>query len=242
MKKTAIAMLVIASLWYIMTACDKTAPCTCDSHSTGVCLSPSEQELVSVDENGITEDIYNIVPLYVFNMCKDWNVPVYTGNTPPNLEGTYFISPLILENSNIEDDMIGDQFLDAYITFSNQNNSTQTVDIEYQEGNSISKGIGHFIGTGDSFSVFVKSVTSDEHGHLSGSIDVYSGSLSSDGIQDFYESFVMTDDGGDPDDDLIENGEARFFYDSDGISERTTKPLGSLKSTGNHSLKAIHRK
>jgi hypothetical protein len=242
MKKTVIKILVIATACYTMIACDKTVPCTCDSHSTGDCQPPAEQEPVPVDDNGITEDIYNIVPLYVFNMCKDWGVPVYTGNTPPNFEGTYLISPSILEESNIEDDPIGEQFADVYITFSNQNNSNQTVDIEYLQMNSVSKGIGYFIGTGNSFTVFVRIVTSDEHGHLCSSTQVYSGSLISDSIKDFYLSLVMTDDGGDPDDDLIENGDGRLFYDSDGISERTTKPLGTLKNTENHLLKAINRK
>ena len=51
---------------------------------------------------------------------------------------------------------------------------------------------------------------------------IYSGTISEEGIINYYDCLVMVDDFGDPNDHYISIGDARIFYDSDSIAEKTT--------------------
>jgi hypothetical protein len=90
MTNTILKILLAISVCFTVIACSKT-------DDEGKCVCPSQNDdnngntvkVVEVDEYGITQDIYNIVPLYIFNIYNEWGISVNGGNTPPDIEGTY---------------------------------------------------------------------------------------------------------------------------------------------------------
>jgi hypothetical protein len=190
-------------------------------------------ERPSVDpETGLTEDIQNLVPEEIVNAMQDLGLPLNGGNTPPLIEGTYKIQPVVLKGTNIANDFaIGHTFTPVYITFSQQNNGNLTLKADETAGTSVSTGTGAFIvGEGDRFSVFINfTTTHTETNTTSKVVEVYSGTVSPDGIRDCTFSLFMVDDGGDPYNNLIENGSGRVFWDTDGLSERVTSAPQSIQ-------------
>ncbi|MEA4917443.1 hypothetical protein [Proteiniphilum sp.] len=180
------------------------------------------EELPVVDEKGLTEDIKNLIPEELFDEIERLGMIVNGGNTPPSLTGAYLISPLTLIQTNIPDDFeIGEVFADKMITFSNQNNSQLTIQVDYVTGSSKGEGLGGFIiGSGNKFTIFVEIARTSSRGLQLKLVEVYSGTLDADGIKDMYTALFMLDDKGDPYDEYIENGQGRLFWDSDGFSEK----------------------
>ena len=194
---------------FVLTGCKK---CDCEK----------DDDKVEVDERGLTRDIRTLIPEDILNEVEDMGMPIYGGNTPPDITGTFFVSPTILLASNFNDnEKPGKQFTDARIVFSEQNNKDLTVKVLQIQSSTEGEGVGGFlVGTGKNFTVFVGLTNVDEHGHRYKSAMLYSGTMSSEGIRNMYLSTVMVNDGGDPYNDLIGNGQGRLFYDSDGLSER----------------------
>ncbi|MDR1454333.1 MAG: fibronectin type III domain-containing protein, partial [Tannerella sp.] len=210
----------------------------CATNAGGTAYGEVEN-FTTLDEQGVTEDINRIVSKEIQKKMTDLGLPINGGGNPPNLVGTYKISPVILKKSNFSDGVSpGYQFNDVYLTFSEQNNDDLTVKVSFVQSTSIGEGSGAYvIGEGNKFSVFVELVTDHDDGTRTISADVYSGTMTSTGIQDFYNALFMIDDGGDPEDSYIENGQGRLVYDSDGLSERVTSvprsaegPAGRLPS------------
>ncbi len=186
------------------------------------CGGSDDNNGAEIQDNGLSKNINDLVPEETLNTIKNMGMPIYGGGEPPKIEGTYKISPLILANSNISSDQVGQRFSDGIVTFSNQNNDDLTIDTKITFTNTSGNGIGSFIvGSGNRFSVFVK-IDGESNGQAYTSIDVYSGIISERGIENLYYAIFMIDDKGDAKGILIENGQGRVLYDSDGISERIT--------------------
>jgi hypothetical protein len=174
-----------------------------------------------VDENGLTEEITNLVPEYILETMDSLGMSINGGANPPSLEGTFLGDPLVLLSSNRPDDYPGALFAPVYLTFSEQNNSEMTVKVDYQNGPSIGEGAGAYIvGDACGFSVFVEIDVTHTNGLEATHIQVMSGCLEEDGIHDFYTAIFMIDNNGNPSGTWIENGEGRVIYDEDGLSER----------------------
>jgi hypothetical protein len=62
------------------------------------------------------------------------------------------------------------------------------------------------------------------------------------GISNLLFAFVMIDDNGDPNDELIEIGHGRLFYDSDDISERVNSYIRSASDDIRHLPSIVSRK
>jgi hypothetical protein len=205
-------------------------------NNSGVAYGES-REFTTLDEDGMTEDINNIVPKDVQDEMEDLGISLNGGGNPPNIAGSFLMSPLILVETTIPNDFeLGHLFSDVYFRFSEQDNNNLTIKFEYvfnSEEQSSGEGTGAFItGSGNDFSVFVENLQTDEHGHRSRNVQVYSGTVTSSGIRDLYMAIFMIDDGGDPDDNLIENGQGRLFYDSDRFSERISETRSKKLSDG----------
>ena len=183
------------------------------------CSNDAEIEPI-VDEQGLTRDIRELVPQNVLNEMEALGMPINGGATPPEIGGTYFISPLILLESNIATDRIGSRFIDYNITFSEQSQSELTVKVNYEGVNTSGAGTGSYIvGKGNEFSIFVE-IDDETNGYPAKTVNVISGKVAADGIEDLHYAAFMVNDYGDPGNVFIEIGDGRIAYDSDGISEK----------------------
>lgn len=175
-----------------------------------------------------SEELSEIVGPEVKDSLKRW-MPIYEGDTPPNIEGCYFVDPF--ETVYCQDQgnggyNPGDIVNSIYTRFLNQSTSKNTVDFSRisANGNSTSEGKGAFIrGSGNNFTAFF-----DTEGATSGITTktalVISGTKTAEGIKDFYYAFVMVEKGDDPNHQLMNEGVFRVFRDKDFLAVNATWP------------------
>lgn len=186
------------------------------------------------DINCLTKDIYRLVHISTLRKIINLGMPIHTGDKPPKIEGIYRISPEILKASNIPNDSypIGERFEDITIKYHNQNNNDLTVKVDYNQGEGSNTGhdlAAFIVGTGNNFTIFAK-VDGVMDGQEYIGVEVYSGTITQEGIKNLYTATFMIDDKGDSGDILIENGQGRVFSDGDRISESVSSMgLGSLR-------------
>ncbi|MER3374842.1 MAG: hypothetical protein RIM83_09440 [Allomuricauda sp.] len=146
------------------------------------------------------------------------------GNTPPNIEGEFEVSPFILQKSSVVKDsnLIGNQYSTYTLEFSNQDNDLLTVDLKGSQGSLMDVGDGSFVvGSNNAFAVYTKTTTTDNDGTYPRETAIaISGTLTPNGIENLQFYGAMLDDNGDPDDRLIENNTGRLFIDGDGLSSK----------------------
>ena len=238
MMKSVLKQILVVSMVIALTACGNGG-----SDSIDV-----EESAKKVEDNGLTKDINDLVPEDILEKIIALGMPIHKGAKPPKMEGIYEVSPDILIATNIPSDSIGHRFDDLHIKFYNQNNKNLTIKIDYQQDKSESgHGIGSFIvGTDNQFTIFSK-IDGVNWGKKSVSVQIYSGTITEEGIEDYYNALFMIDDKGDAKNILIENGQGRVFYDSDGMSKsinsikfkslkRLNKPIGALNNMASSNI------
>ncbi|MEO0572729.1 MAG: hypothetical protein AAF039_13565 [Bacteroidota bacterium] len=182
--------------------------------------------------DGSTSSLQDLFSDEVVQALNDLNFSINEGTNPPNLEGTFFISQVILTDTNVESDNIGSRFFDQRYTFFDQNNSNNTIDFDGEQLNidgsleSTLQGTGSFIsGSDNSFSIFLvvldENIESGAQAEIAYSI---SGTITSEGIANFEVAIIMLDNMGNPTGEFIDNGLGRRFLDSDGFSELLSDP------------------
>lgn len=167
--------------------------------------------------DGSIEDIRDFYNDDLVDALEDLGFNLNTGNNPPNIEGVYFVSPLLLEASSVTGDIVGMPFNDYTITFSNQNNSALTIDYFGDQGNQIDQGSGSFIsGDDDNFTVLLITTSTDESNNTTADSAIsISGVLTDGGIENIQMAFMMLDNKGNPNGEWIPNNTGRIAYDSD---------------------------
>jgi hypothetical protein len=201
------------------------------------------KQFTTLDEQDITEEINKIVPKEIQNEIRNLGLPIHGGGDPPsNLSGTYLVSPNILEKSNFRDHPVGHRFPDVYLTFSEQNNADLTIRVaQTQEGATGQEGTGAYIvGEGNNFTVFVERIIEKDGEYYCKTAEIYSGTMTPYGISNLRYVLVMIDDNGDP--GLINNGQGRLLYDSDGISESVDSDIRSASDETRHLPSLISRR
>ncbi|MDR0414359.1 MAG: hypothetical protein LBH84_02980 [Prevotellaceae bacterium] len=208
----------------------------------GVTAYGDVKQFTTLDEQGITEEINKIVPKEIQDEMRDLGLPIYGGGNPPSLSGTYKVAPAILKKSNFQDGYSpGELFNDAYLTFSEQNNTNLTIKVTQIEGDALGWGNGAFIvGEGNNFTVFVELINEKEGKYYCTSAEIFSGTMTPSGIRNLHFALVMIDDNGNP--ELINNGNGRLFYDSDGISERVNSGVRSTSEDTRHLPSTVNRR
>lgn len=197
-----------------------------------VSCKKDKKEDSKVEDNGLTQEINNLIPDSIITAMVDLGMPINRGGTPPVLAGTYLANPFILKASNILYDNPGNAFADYYVTFYDQNNDNLSIKLDYTNGPESGSGLGGFIvGTGDQFSVFaeVNSTYSTFNAKL---VQVISGKLTAEGIKDFYFANFMLDNFGNPGQVWIADGEGRVIYDSNLLASKVTSGK-SFENSGN---------
>jgi hypothetical protein len=185
-----------------------------------------------VEENGLTNKINKIISEGVLADIENMGMPIYRGNNPPiDIEGEYLISPNICKASNRPNDQYaaGHQFSDYYVRFEKQNNRKLTIDVNMRQSFSDGESYdAYIVGEGNNFTVFTKTKAKILTFHSYQTVDIYSGTVTADGIKNFYLSSIMIKGGGSIY-GLIENSQCRISFDSDGLSEKTANAK-SLKT------------
>lgn len=171
--------------------------------------------------------INKVVPEWLLEMMEPY-IPIYEGDNPPMVEGTYLLSPQKLFYDSSKQYSSGKIFADNFLFFTDQDEVQDTINFVGFEvnnnGDIISEkyGEGAFIsGEGNDFSIFFN--TAGEHyfndGYsYSNEALIVSGTKASTGIRDIYYAFAMVDKY-DPYNHLMPIGAFRVFIDGDGMTE-----------------------
>lgn len=170
---------------------------------------------------GVPNEVNKFLQPKDINFLKDQNFTVYTGNTPPNIEGTYILDSLRSTFNSIEQDTgkIGSYRMQIY----DQKNYAVSLKFFSLESNDISGGGGAFIsGEGNCFTVFVdeKGISNDGCNYNTSSI--MSGCMVEKGIQNYEESSIMKhkDDKAVCDETLMPVGNIRIKEEEDKLAVR----------------------
>ena len=187
----------------------------------------SELESITTYEEKFDERMTQEIPQEYLSKMSAY-MPIYSGNTPPNIEGVYNMSPCVMvydSNGSFEP---GHKFNSVVTELTNQNMSQNTLTYRDEEiksdgtvSSSSNKAEAKIVGNGDNFTMFVVITSNSTNGSWTKIASLLSGIKTSSGIKDFYEGFVMLDKY-DPDNKKMKIGQFRIINDQDGMSEPTT--------------------
>lgn len=183
------------------------------------------------DASAQQKKIDNIIPEKYLDTLKKLGITIYTGTTPPNVEGIYSISPVKSLASNVPGDVPGSTFFaNAKVKFYEQNNTDFDIKVLGRSilninDSSLSTAIS---GSGNNFSVYGKLRTYSGANTAVFGV-VISGELDGTSIKNFVWGLINIDDSQDPGHAFIKEGQARLQYDIDYTSAST--PSLRLSST-----------
>ena len=223
-------------------------PISCDT------LSSDSDEF----EDGIHVEILEFIDDETLSIIEDsLKVTVHRGDNPPFLQAimdesqqkmsldsvqfssnaiegiTVVMSPNIRIETLVPDDPIDDDgFLDYYIRLTNQDMDEYTIDVNMMHPDHdplIGEG-SYIIGDGDDFTVFseLTQEVSDEENAEMVTAQVFSGTATSEGVENANVALVMMDNAG-LEDRFIPNGTGRSFEDGAGIARLTSWPEEASK-------------
>jgi len=177
------------------------------------------------NSNDLTEDIHNIIPADILEAFNKIGIEINYGRNPPNIEGIFLCSPMVLVRSNFTDGWLpGRQISDEHLTFSKQDNINLTVVCNYDISSTAGSGLGSFItGSGNKFSVFTE-ISGTSSGYPYKSVEIRSGEITATGIKNYYMSGIITEDAP----TTIKRGQGRLYYDKDGFSEKLSSISTSM--------------
>jgi hypothetical protein len=201
-----------------------------------ILIMPSceEEEDLSV---GFSEEIENFVPDSTIQLLRDLGMIIHEGKEPPSLVGKYYLTPNLMDSSNVpnESRQSGHRFADYRLHFHNQNNEKLSIELDTEGLNtsqsdttiiSSSIGNGGFLsGYDNEFSVFIISETESYHNNNQDTarirmLRLYSGEIAPEGIKYFKSSLLVLDDYGDEFDVYIPINTGRIFHDGDSLAHR----------------------
>lgn len=183
----------------------------------------SDDDSGSSSFNGSYESIRNLVGQQALDSLENGGMVIYTGDTPPDLMGTYFVSPMKILQSILPTDYPGMTYGYSYETFANQDNENLTIDISGVTTGpngvvELSDGSGSFIsGSGNNFTIAWVGQASIGSG-TSDVVAIVSGTKQTNGIVNYTAGSFMVDNNGFP--QFMANNHWRIIYDSDGFSEK----------------------
>ena len=160
-------------------------------------------------------------------------MPIYTGDTPPDIEGAFFVNPFELVYSSGGGYEPGDIFGDANIRFTKSGDCNNTYLYDEKQGSSTKNSNDVYLdGDGNNFVAYY-TVTGLTHDISVKQAVVISGTITPNGIQNFYYAFYMVEKGPDPNDELVDVGTYRIFKDGNGMADYTTWTQSAFKKDDN---------
>ncbi|WP_196894041.1 hypothetical protein [Aureivirga marina] len=185
--------------------------------------------------NGSVDSVENIYTPETVQALNNLDFTIYTGNTPPSVEGTFEVSPMMLINSTVPGDVIPTFFPNYVFTLTNQNNNDLTIDFEGQhlDGSQQDSGDGTYIsGQGNNFTVYLN-LTSLIGQYPAQTAFVISGQKTTEGIANLQIAALMVDNGGNIEDEYIPNNTGRVLVDFDELAEEIEIVNETSRATSN---------
>jgi len=198
MKNTSIFVLAIISIFYLA-ACKKNGP--------------SNEEILK-------NKIGDVIPKQYLDTLKKLKFPVNEGTTPPNIEGSFYASPLVLKTSNISGDNPGGVFHNSKMKFYNQHNDDFGISLigEHVLNSRDTSIVTAISGSENKFTVYGKVKTTN--GSYSAIFaTIISGEKEGNTIKNYTIGLINIDNSKGGTGIFVPEGKARIAYDSDFISE-----------------------
>lgn len=169
----------------------------------------------------LTKNIQQLVPQNVIDTLRILGMDIIDTGKPVQIAGIYEMNSPILIGSNLANDKLGKVYRSTNIQFLDQNETDQSIKLNFKSGAETGSGIGGFIaGSGNRFTAFFETKT-QEGNTTSTSAEVYSGEWTVNGIKNLQNAFYIKDKK-DPDNTLVKVGTVRVFKDGDGLSPKIT--------------------
>ena len=192
--------------------------------------------VADVDSITFVKALDTTIPQDLLDELDDY-MPIYYGDTPPNIEGIYLEHVVTLVYSSYGFSP-GDTFVDHYLKFFNQDMVNNVLDYEateYQNGWMYAYDYStesYIMGNNNDFTVYFNIVGTNYYDENYVPVDVkqaivISGTKGEHGISNLYYSFVMVDKSDDPYPHYVPVGTIRVFHDGDGWSPVTTWPINN---------------
>lgn len=158
--------------------------------------------------------IANIAPQSMIDSLRARGSHIYSGTTPPIVNGIYLMSPDSCTYDNSPSNSAGNIYSDYKFRFSNQDNSAFTITLEQKTypGGLVSTAPAstYISGSGNNFSIFT--LRNQSAAGIPGQIyNIFSGTITSAGIKDLQNTLYVRSKGADPNNLLIPAGSVRVF-------------------------------
>ena len=166
--------------------------------------------------------ITDVVPSSILSEIKK-SMPIYEGETPPEIEGVYVINPNELVIASAEDLTPGIVISNDTVKFTNQNAKTNVITFERKQKteNEFSDFVS-LVGSGNNFTAYFNADGTTTEGINYKTATVISGTMTANGIKDYYKSFILLEKDDDPNNILFPAKAFRIFKDGNALAENTT--------------------
>lgn len=159
------------------------------------------------------------IPKYIQDSLKNHNFPIYSGTTPPNVEGVYYVDPAEAVYSSDGYFDPGEYASSVYILLSNQSGSNVTFEMK----DDVTAGQGEaavIAGTGNNFTLYV--IANTTNGSATAKVaTLITGTKTAGGIKDIRYAGTMIEKN-DPNGIFMDEGTFRIFKDSDELAENAS--------------------
>ena len=178
-------------------------------------VTREQLDYVETYEGEFDERITQQIPQQYLEQMSAY-MPIYAGNQPPTIDGTYVRDPTTLVYASDGYKPSG-SFAKRIMNFTDQNKVKNTVNYQYKQVGSQSAVTEMVVlGKGDNFTIFA--IVSSSAGDASfKQAEIMSGTMTAEGIKDFYNGILMLEKY-DPSNEHMDVGTYRIFKDSDGLA------------------------
>lgn len=182
--------------------------------------SCSNDDNSSSDDEDIRQQVENFVTPDLVDTLNDLGFNFNNGEDTPNIEGRFSFNPRILGGTNIEDDVLGNSYVEFIADLSNIDPELRQLTFQSvsSSGSLIATGASTFYSAiGNSFSIYARfNIVTNNQAYTI--LRALSGDISDDGIVNGQVVLIMQENNNIS--GLLENGQGRLFVDEDGTALR----------------------
>lgn len=179
-----------------------------------IVFSSCKKDNTTISGEKYPTPISNLVPQSMIDSLRARGANIYSGTTPPIVNGIYLMTPDSCTYDNSPSNFAGNIFTDYKFRFSAQDNTAYTITVEQKASPAgtlnAAPAYTYISGSGNNFTIFILRTQSAQG--IPGQIfNVFSGTLTANGIQKFQNSLYIRSKGSDPNNQLASAGTIRVF-------------------------------